>query len=108
MLQYLTKFLLILCLTFVNSIDRNESDYELNLTQDLNIKPQEINHVTNKQLLNEHLKIFMIIGGVSVGIMIIIATLVITLQYLRMKKRRKHQPTEQTIPLNKINKKNRI
>lgn len=61
------------------------------------------NHtIDSKQLLNQHLKIFILIGCLSVGVMMIIVSVYIAMRYCTMKKKHAHlRLAEQTRPLNR-------
>ena len=58
--------------------------------------------ITRKNLFHQHLKIFIIIGCLSVGVMVIIVSTYIGVKYCTMKKKHLHlRIPEQTQPLTK-------
>jgi hypothetical protein len=107
MFQFYTGFLLILYLTFSISIDPidylnapiKESD-QVDPNNQTNQKPELLRGKSHQQVFNEHLRIISIIGSISVGIMILIVSIFIAIQYFRNKTRKIPVPTEQTQPLN--------
>ena len=61
--------------------------------------------ITGKQLLNQHLKIIIIIGSISVGLMMIIVGTYIGIKYFTMKKHPRYsRPNEQDEPLDRSRK----
>ena len=95
MLQFSTIFILMLYFTFSISTDTDKSS--LKLTSNNNDLLPKRSH---QQLVKEHLKVIIIIGTISIGIMIIIVTIIITITYFHNKKRHASEVTEQTKPLN--------
>jgi hypothetical protein len=96
MLQFITGFILILyCLA--TDPDKTLLDEEVN--------PKILNaHMARqekKQLLNEHLKVIILIGVISVIIMAIIVVGFIIIKYLRIKRQNTPQTSEQREPLNR-------
>jgi len=78
---------------------------EKNRLDNNNNNSNPIRKKAHQQLLNEHLKVIIIIGSISVGIMIIIVGIHIAIQYFRNKKRKNPEMIEQTIPLNRLKQK---
>lgn len=96
---YAKLLLLVLYLTSIISYDGNESVSETTFNQDLNVNSEGINSKSHHQLLNEHLKVIIIFGGVSIIIMIVIVNVVIIKKYLANKRKNRSKRTEQTRPL---------
>lgn len=106
MLQFYVGFLLILYCTLSISTDPDKTSLKsmsnhLSTPADQNNVNELVGRKFEKQLLNEHLKVIIIIGGISVGIMAIIVCIYISIKYLRIKTRNTSQTIEQTEPLNK-------
>ena len=106
MFRFYTGFILILYFTLSMTIDLNEtlSNSNLNNHEVVSIKKPDTDNLIKKyqqQVFNEHLKIIIIIGSISVGIMIIIVIIFITIQHVRHKRRNIQETIEQTQPLNK-------
>ena len=81
--------------TFSISTDPDKSSFKL--TSNNNDLLPKISH---RQLVKEHLKVIIIIGTISIGIMIIIVIIIISVTYFHNKKRHVSEVTEQTKPLN--------
>lgn len=110
MLQFYVGFLLILYCTLSISTDPDKTSLKsmsnhLSTPADQNNVNELVGRKFEKQLLNEHLKVIIIIGSISVGIMIIIVGIHIAIQYFRNKKRKNPEMIEQTIPLNRLKQK---
>jgi len=109
MCRFYTIIFFILYFKLSISTDQNKSSLRLILNSNLRIDKLNENNNTNnfvrkkahQQLLNEHLKIIIIIGSISVGIMIIIVSVYIAKQYCANKIRNNPETIDQTIPLNR-------
>ncbi len=89
----------------VNSLYTEKNRLDNNNNNNTNNNSNPIRKKAHQQLLNEHLKVIIIIGSISVGIMIIIVGIHIAIQYFRNKKRKNPEMIEQTIPLNRLKQK---
>jgi uncharacterized protein YneF (UPF0154 family) len=100
MCRFYTIIFFILYFTLSISNDQNKSSSRLILNENNN-KNNFVRKKAHQQLLNEHLKIIIIIGSISVGIMIIIVSVYIAKQYCANKIRNNPEIIDQTIPLNR-------
>ncbi len=99
MLQFITGFFLSLYCVLSMTIDPDKTSLHEEINQ--NNPNEPIVKQSQKQLLNEHLKVIITISSISVGIMVIIVCIFIIIKYLRNKQRYTRQTIEQREPLKK-------